>query len=47
MLRVFKIKNIIDSIKKVINNVIDQLDENIGPKLNPVKIKSNHGYKGG
>lgn len=41
----FNIKSVIDSIKKVVDNIIDQIEENFGPKLKPVKIKSNKDRK--
>ena len=44
---IFNIKSVIESIKKVVDIIIDQIEENFGPKLKPVKIKSNKENKRG
>lgn len=47
MFIIMNIKNIINSIKKAINNILDQIEENFGPKLQPVNIKSKKDKKRG
>lgn len=34
-----------NGIKKIIDDIISEIEENLGPKLKPVKIKNNESKK--
>lgn len=36
-----------NGIKKIIDDIISEIEENLGPKLKPIKIKNNENRKRG
>ena len=47
MIFINKIRKILDDIKKNIDNIIEQIEENLGLKPKPVKVKVNENIKRG